>query len=600
MVKLLIFFSFLLLLSCDPKSSSSVSSSGNNSIDDSSVDMSKYDLKFTYDSTALKIKNYNGIYIFDSKKTVFPIDDTSSNFDYFYEIENMPEGIILSEEGSVIIKDPYKLSSIDFDIKIRVSKNKVVLTNMSVNFSTKVDFDSYSPGINQLLNESVQIYIPKLSFKNSLTVYHSRDKNLIDLAEIQNSTKLKELEVDNQDQYFELQGNFKDAVNYLYFVYTYNKGESYMIKKTKPFRLGHFFGFSKIDFNSKTSDLVFNKISPTGYTYKIYEINQEGFTNLSQSFNFENSFLASSAESKIQINYKNFHGYLLVSSNHSNNENVILSECSVLDQSYVVATNVGAKSADITFFPFYYGNVNEFNYKLYSHSTKPSTLAEAKAGTKIGEANKISSLLLSGLTQFSIEHISVVISSTDKNSEGEHFSTYSFIPGADLYWDVQAGMFATNQDRWVNLTDKGSKNDGIISDDGKDFSYDIKNKYFTNNNNTGNIVFDEITDINAIFIVANFTNNSSTFIGHNQSEQWNVDTSSYKFFANSVNSKIRNATFWKNRVKFKNKDYFIREEKVTSYGLLLDNGGNLNTGIKASQVREKENTATVWQGKFKN
>ena len=594
----LFYLFFLLFLTCcnTVKSPHSIPTNLTNTSINDIQSIEKYDLSLSYPSVILKVQEYKGTYIFNIIKKILPIDNFSSTFNYTYETE-LPNGITLDKyTGNFSIEDIYSISSMDLQVKIKISKNEKILTNMSTSFSLKIDKDGYKPLIKKISPNEIEIYIPKLSVENTLTVYQSREEDLKTVDKIKAATKLTELKISDSEKHLKLNGNFQNGLNYIYLLYTYNDGESYMIKKIIPFQLDHFFAFSKINFNNKTSTLVFNKTTPTGnYTYKIYEFNEQSFSDLNNNFSLKNTPLASSTKNNIDITYKDCHHYLVISSNHSTSENIILSKVYSLDQFNIAATNISKNSAEITFFPFYTGNKNEFVYKIYSHTSKPTTLAEAKAGTLLGNAEKISAISLTGLNQFSINHVSAVIS--NKNINEEYFTTYSFVTGADLYWDAKVGVFATNQNRWVNLSSKGSINDGVIGNDGSDFNYNFLNKNFSNSEDNKNITFQDINHINAIFIVGNFSAANSVFIGHKTLEQWKINTGN-QFFANDVDSKIGTGKFWKNEVKFSDKTFFTRDENILSYGILLNNEGNLQTGIKASQVTDRSQGTTVWKGKF--
>lgn len=600
-------FNFILLLlgllfSCDPDKSNTVSSQSSASFGfsndlGSNKNISDYTLDVSYEKFEIDVNDYKGIYTISSLANFFPVDSFSANFDYSYQFKAPLKGLrIETNNGKVFIEDIYSLSSaIDLNIDLKISKDKKVLTNININFSGKINIEGYNPIINQYSLDSVQVFIPKLYLKNKVYVYHSRNVDLSTEEDIKNSNLINQFEIENIDKYVNVKANFKDGINYLYLLYTYNDGNSYMIKKLNPFSVSSFFAFSNINFNNKKSDLIFDKIPLTGdYTYKIYEFDRKIFSGLKENFIFKSQPLSSSTGTKISIDYKDSHNYLLVSSNHSTSENIILSQCSVLDQFYVVATNITKQSADITCFPFYNGNKNEFIYKIYFNDKKPKTLAEVKNGTYAGEIENFDSISLTGLKDLSTYYVSAIVS--NKNFKEEYFFSYGFVTGAELYWDATVGIFATNKNVWKNLSEKGSSKDGT----GEVFSFNFEEKYFLNVNSNGSFVFEEIDNINAVFVLGNFTHNSSSFLGDSSANQWQRNSSSPRFFSQGIVSKIGGGKFWKNEMEISNPLYFTREEdQLMAYGILLNNGGNLNTGIKASQLSDRDDQNSVWKGKFK-
>ena len=267
----------------------------------------------------------------------------------------------------------------------------------------------------------------------------------------------------------------------------------------------------------------------------------------------------------------------------------------------VGATNIIANSANIV-----YSVLPQYSkYKIYiQESQKPETITKVEEGTlkkttTITKNISVKSDIIDGLSLYKGYYVSIVGEETDKNSIW--MGSYGFVTGAKLYWDATVPLIATNRiGHWFNIAYSGSNYDGVIGNSGKDFSYNIATKTFYNNEDSKKITFTEVTDIRAVFLVANVSDQRTCILANSAGANIPHGKSNVPELINASggNARVRGGKFWIGINKINARadfDFALNNNRV--YGILVNTTAGA-TAVRANTTKFTTYNEYVWRGKF--
>lgn len=356
---------------------------------------------------------------------------------------------------------------------------------------------------------------------------------------------------------------------------------------------------------TSANNITISNVIDISYTY---DVNEKTWT-----FSKNNDFTIEEAEKIIN----NFY-YILKKNNNigidNNSFRIRLKDISSVDIEYngiiskidtfVGATNISDNRASVVYSVF----PTHTTYKIYSNVSKVKAVNEARSGTLLNtstgvsfESKKQNFSDINSLSKNSTYYISIV--AEESGLDTVFLGTYGFVTGTKLYWDATVPNIAnSSQGKWFNITSFGSQYDGIIGNNGQDYSYNLETRAFDNDDENKNISFEEIDKITAIFLVAQIDNNEAFLAGYNSNDgdqYFHSDTTSQNlvFISDNVQDDWdANGEYWIGKTKVIQPNFNRIEGKIGVYGFRTT---TLNSSLKANQTAGNSNPRNrVWKGKY--
>ena len=271
----------------------------------------------------------------------------------------------------------------------------------------------------------------------------------------------------------------------------------------------------------------------------------------------------------------------------------------IVSDIYVGATNVGANSgteAEVVFSP-----IDDYSsYDIYTNDFLKTTVAGAEGGTKKGTLTDFTGkFTVTGLANKAPSYVSVV----GKKADGTKklMGSYGFITGAKLYWDATVKLIATDRaEHWLNIASSGSTYDGVIGNSGADYTYADATKTFDNTAANKVITYTELTDIRAVFLVANVSDQRTCILANSVGGNIPHEKSNVPELINASggNARVQGGKFWIGATRAANRaafDFSLNNKRV--YGILVDTTVGA-TAVRANTTKFTTFNDYVWRGEF--